>query len=203
MQGKKGQFNRERVNQVFWFLQWLFLLGALVLAARPCLGFAKRAMLQWEARRTWAARERSTVPSSGAPIAWLVGSSGSLDTLVLFDATPHNLSSFPCLSARGALPGRNGTLIIQGHRDHHFRHIGRLQLGDRVRLETFQDELLTYRVVEREILTIDQLEQRFQGENGFQGLVLITCYPFRYVGPAPERFLVWLAPEGEEGRLIR
>lgn len=35
-----------------------------------------------------------------------------------------------------------------------------------------------------------------------QSLVLFTCYPFHYIGPAPDRYLVWARPIGTESSLL-
>ncbi len=173
-------------------IQVVCFASAAALMGRPVASMVKRAYLEWHAERIWSARKGIDTPQAGTPIAWLRAEPARLDTLILYGATPDNLSKFPCLSARGVLPENEGTRIIQGHRDVHFKELGGFDIGDEAHLETRGGSIQTYRVVEREILTKEQLERRFRYPRPFDGLVLITCYPFRYTGPAPQRYLVWL-----------
>ncbi len=86
-----------------------------------------------------------------------------------------------------ALPGSAGNCIIAGHRDTHFRVLKDIKDGDDIILETLSGQYL-YRVhLTRIIPTTDTavLEPTETPQ-----LSLITCYPFYYIGSAPERFLV-------------
>ncbi len=86
-----------------------------------------------------------------------------------------------------ALPGAAGNCIIAGHRDTHFRVLKDIKDGDDIILETLSGQYL-YRVhLTRIIPTTDTavLEPTKTPQ-----LSLITCYPFYYIGSAPERFLV-------------
>jgi len=86
-----------------------------------------------------------------------------------------------------ALPGEDGNAVLAGHRDGWFRELGNVALGDTV-IVTMQSGRFVYRVHTLDIVeptSVDVLEPTDLPE-----LTLITCYPFRYVGPAPQRFIV-------------
>ena len=78
-------------------------------------------------------------------------------------------------------------MALAGHRDTDFRALGQLKRGDRVELATsegsFAYEVEWIRIVEPH--RVDVLEP-----DGSPTLTLVTCYPFRYVGRAPLRYVV-------------
>lgn len=86
-----------------------------------------------------------------------------------------------------ALPGERGNVGLAAHRDTFFRRLGEIRVDDQVRLVT-PDGTFTYRVegtrvVEpQDVWVLDQTTD--------PALTLITCYPFRYIGSAPQRFIV-------------
>jgi len=86
-----------------------------------------------------------------------------------------------------ALPGEPGNVGLAAHRDTFFRRLGEIRVDDQVRLVT-PDGTFTYRVegtrvVEpQDVWVLDQTTD--------PALTLITCYPFRYIGSAPQRFIV-------------
>ncbi len=86
-----------------------------------------------------------------------------------------------------ALPGRGGNTALAGHRDTFFRPLRRIKVDDRIRLvvppHTYEYRVESTRVVEPD--AIDVLES-----TGSEELTLLTCYPFRFIGPAPQRFVV-------------
>ena len=86
-----------------------------------------------------------------------------------------------------ALPGGNGNAALAGHRDTFFRGLSEIRLGDTILVTTlegsFEYRVESYRVVgPRDTGVLENL--------GEPVLTLVTCYPFHYLGPAPERFIV-------------
>ena len=59
----------------------------------------------------------------------------------------------------------------------------------------------TYRVVSREIVTPKDV--RVLAATPAPRLTLITCYPFTYIGAAPERLIVVAEPIGAKARASR
>jgi len=94
------------------------------------------------------------------------------------------------------LPGESGNVALAGHRDSFFRNLGRVHPGDRVRMTT-PDGVFEYRVESRLVVKPGDMAVLSQSES--PTLTLITCYPFRYIGSAPERFVV-RARQVEGGR---
>jgi sortase A len=89
-----------------------------------------------------------------------------------------------------ALPGSNGNCVIAGHRDTHFRLLKNVQQGDRIEIETAAGAF-TYRVSAISVVTPrNTASLRPTGE---PVLNLVTCYPFYFAGPAPQRFVVHAA----------
>lgn len=85
-----------------------------------------------------------------------------------------------------ALPWQPGNTVLAGHRDTVFRRLGELQRGDRLRVTTAHGVFdyrvtRTLRVSPRDVSVLDP---------DAAALTLITCYPFTWLGSAPERWIV-------------
>jgi sortase A len=86
-----------------------------------------------------------------------------------------------------ALPGQNGNVGVAGHRDTLFRGLRAIGRNDRIRFQTLNGSY-DYQVESIEIVRPDDIGVLASG--GHPELTLVTCYPFYYVGPAPDRFVV-------------
>lgn len=86
-----------------------------------------------------------------------------------------------------ALPGQSGNMVIAGHRDSFFRPLRGIHPGDRIMLKTprgsYDYEVESTSVVAPQDLSVLQDSRQRQ-------LTLITCYPFSWIGSAPNRFIV-------------
>jgi sortase A len=89
------------------------------------------------------------------------------------------------------LPGREGNSAIAAHRDTFFRKLQGVRAGDRVQFSTVR-ETSEYVVESTEIVEPD--DTRVIESRGLRELTLISCYPFYFVGPAPQRFIVHATP---------
>jgi sortase A len=87
-----------------------------------------------------------------------------------------------------ALPGESGNIGIAGHRDTFFRSLRHIQREDIITLTTLRGEY-RYRVVSIKVVGPYDLTV-LESDGGNQILTLVTCYPFYYVGSAPDRFIV-------------
>jgi sortase A len=85
------------------------------------------------------------------------------------------------------MPWEPGNSAIAGHRDGLFRPMKDVKVGDEIRFRTTQDEF-RYRVTKTSIVWPDDLSV-LEPTTG-PTLTLITCYPFRFVGSAPKRFVI-------------
>ena len=86
-----------------------------------------------------------------------------------------------------AMPGSSGNVGLAGHRDTFFRALRGVQEGDTILLTTLSGSY-EYRVKSYEVVT--PRDTRVLADSGEASLTLVTCYPFHYLGPAPERFIV-------------
>lgn len=80
-----------------------------------------------------------------------------------------------------------GNLGIAGHRDGFFRPLRNIRSGDLLYLDT-TIATIRYRVVRTSIVAPTDLSV-LDATSG-RTVTLITCYPFYYIGPAPQRFIV-------------
>jgi sortase A len=88
------------------------------------------------------------------------------------------------------MPGDAGNVGIAGHRDGFFRGLKDISVGDEIDL-IMTKEKTTYVVDQIEIVSpadVHVLEPR-----STSSLTLVTCYPFYFVGDAPQRFIVHAA----------
>ncbi len=86
-----------------------------------------------------------------------------------------------------ALPGGPGNVVIAGHRDTFFRALRRIRKDDDIIFTTTQG-IYNYHV--GSIEKVGPQDVQVLDASPQPTLTLVTCYPFDYIGPAPERFVV-------------
>jgi sortase A len=86
-----------------------------------------------------------------------------------------------------SLPGQPGNIGVSGHRDTFFRPLRNIRQNDFITLTTPLGSY-HYRVVGTSVL--DPSDVHVLDGDANQILTLVTCYPFYFVGSAPERFIV-------------
>lgn len=86
-----------------------------------------------------------------------------------------------------ALPGQPGNVGISAHRDTFFRPLRNIRQNDTITFTTLQGDY-RYRVVSTKVVAADDVAVLDPGREEI--LTLVTCHPFYYVGPAPDRFIV-------------
>jgi sortase A len=86
-------------------------------------------------------------------------------------------------------PGENGQIVLSGHRDTVFRHLGELEIGDPLEVKMpygdYEYEIISTKIVDADDTSIITLQ------NNEEELIVTTCYPFSYVGNAPERYIIY------------
>lgn len=173
------------------FAAAVFCTAAIALGAMPGLRLVERIARDWQSERLyseWREIRKSLIVSraplaSNEPVGWLSIPASGIKTLVVFDATDENLSRYPCLHAASQSP--DAPAIIIAHRDSHFRGLRKLSPGDDVEFESL-NPYSHFRV--RETRVIDPAEiPAMLGERRPDELVLLTCWPFDYIGAAPQR----------------
>jgi sortase A len=86
-----------------------------------------------------------------------------------------------------ALPGAPGNMGLAAHRDTFFRRLREINPGDVIRFVAVEGTF-TYAV--ESTLVVDPDDLWVLNPTPEPSLTLVTCYPFTYVGDAPERFIV-------------
>jgi len=85
------------------------------------------------------------------------------------------------------LPGQHSNVALAGHRDTFFRGLRNIHKDDEITLTTLHGSYL-YRVDTTQIVEPEDIGVLHATADDI--LTLVTCYPFYFVGPAPQRFIV-------------
>jgi sortase A len=86
-----------------------------------------------------------------------------------------------------AFPGESGNIGLAGHRDTFFRRLRDIRVDDEIRIVT-PEETYAFRVERTNV--VRPRDTWVLNETPTPALTLVTCYPFTYVGSAPDRFIV-------------
>lgn len=188
------------------WVQWLLVSAGLMSLAVGAALVAESVFFQHAGRRSL-----QTVPSasSAPPAQQPTGTAGvapppgplvrgaalgtirigrvGLSAVVLHGSDERTLRRGPGHLENTPLPGAEGNTVIAGHRDSFFRPLRHVRIGDDILIDTpagrFEYRVTSLRVVKPGDLSV--LDQ-----HGDDALTLITCYPFRVLGNAPDRFIV-------------
>jgi sortase A len=120
-----------------------------------------------------------------------------MDAIVIEGASRRELSEGPGHMKETAQPGETGNAVITAHRDTFFRHIYELDKGDQIQVRR-RGRTFTYAVTGKRIVKPEDISV-IKPTNDPQ-LTLITCYPTYYIGPAPERLVVFSRLVESEGQ---
>ncbi|HZR32338.1 MAG TPA: class D sortase [Terriglobales bacterium] len=111
-----------------------------------------------------------------------------LDAVVVEGTSRHQLLLGPGHMKQTPAPGENGNSVITAHRDTFFRHIYELHKGDVIVVQRdgkeYHYEVMGKRIVQPDDVSVVKASSDAE-------LTLITCYPTYYIGPAPERLVVF------------
>jgi LPXTG-site transpeptidase (sortase) family protein len=149
----------------------------------------------WSANRIRSYRAVLGTPV-GEPVAILNVPSLKLQVPVYHDTSESSLNRGAGLIEGMALPDRGGNLGIAGHRDGFFRVLKDIRKGDLIEVRT-RVALHRYRVSSIEIVA--QNDIRLLADTQLPEVRLVTCFPFYFLGSAPQRFIVsgayeWVPP---------
>lgn len=86
-----------------------------------------------------------------------------------------------------SLPGQQGNIGVAGHRDSLFRGLRDVTDNDEIVFET-PNATYHYRVKRTQIVMPQDVGVLNPGPS--PEITLVTCYPFEYIGSAPQRFIV-------------
>ena len=88
---------------------------------------------------------------------------------------------------QSVLPGEEDNCVLSGHRDTVFTKLGKLKIGDQLIVQTsagtFTYEIKLIRIVDKDDKTVIV-------PTDHAVLTLTTCYPFLFIGSAPNRYIL-------------
>jgi sortase A len=153
---------------------------------------ASRELIQWHQQRSVAATSHApALVPDGTAIKGLIGridiSRLGLSVVVIEGTTAHTLRRAAGHIEGTALPGEQGNVGISAHRDTLFRPLKDIHQGDIIMVTTPGGEY-RYQVVSTKVVSPENTS--VLDSDGSEILTLVTCYPFYFVGPAPDRFIV-------------
>lgn len=94
-----------------------------------------------------------------------------------------------------AFPGQKDQIVLSGHRDTVFRNFDQLVIGDTFVLKlpygTFEYEIFDTEIVPADDTTV------IRSTAPEEILTVTTCYPFYFIGNAPDRFIFYAKPVDE------
>ncbi len=163
--------------------------------------YLRGAVARERARAEWTKVMRSSTISaitslgltrvaSGAPVVRVIIPSIRLDEVVVEGLSDKDLWAGPGHMPGTVFPGQNGNSVISAHRDRHFHRLDDLRVGDVVETQTAAMSV-RWRITQRRVVGKDE---RVIFESQTPMLTLTTCWPTRYVGPAPDRLLLTAEP---------
>ncbi|MGK7376267.1 class D sortase [Planococcus sp. 1R117A] len=89
--------------------------------------------------------------------------------------------------ADSVLPGEADNSVLSGHRDTVFRKLGEVGKGDLLVVQTSAGKF-TYKV--RQVRIVDQEDRTVIVPKPKATLTVSTCYPFDFIGYAPDRYIL-------------
>jgi sortase A len=89
--------------------------------------------------------------------------------------------------SQSVLPGEKNNCVISGHRETAFRRIGELKIGDALIVKTSAGTF-TYEVKGTRIVHKDDKTVIVPTDDAV--LTMTTCYPFNFIGSAPDRYII-------------
>jgi sortase A len=173
----------------------LLAAGVIALAYAAYVAIDSHMYQATERRQFELARQSSpvvpapvvAVPPNGDSIGVIEIPRIGIAVVVVQGDSPDILNRAVGHIADTALPGNTGNVVLAGHRDTFFRALQDLRVGDAITMKTPQRDFdyfveSTFVVGPTDVWVVDA--------RGGHTLTLITCYPFSYIGPAPDRFIV-------------
>ncbi len=124
---------------------------------------------------------------AGSPLGRIEISSIGLVAMIMEGVDGKTLRVAVGHIPRTALPGQQGNVALAGHRDTFFRGLRNIHKDDEITLVTLHGSYL-YRVDSTQV--VDPKDIKVLAPTVGDILTLVTCYPFYFVGPAPNRFIV-------------
>jgi len=140
----------------------------------------------WDPKRI-AAYEQSLIGSKASPLAVMAVERLGLRVPVFEGTGDAQLNRGAGWIEGTARPFEQGNIGVAGHRDGFFRPLKDAKVGDRIELKTAESTAI---YVVDEIAIVSPEDVHVLQPRARPSLTLVTCYPFYFVGNAPQRYIV-------------
>jgi sortase A len=130
---------------------------------------------------------RKPAPATGAPLGRIEIPRLGVSAVIRAGSDARTLRLAVGYIPGTALPGEGGNIGLAAHRDTFFRRLRDIRTGDEIRIVT-PDGTFAYAVQRTNI--VQPKDTWVLNRTSEPALTLVTCYPFNYVGSAPQRFIV-------------
>jgi LPXTG-site transpeptidase (sortase) family protein len=186
----------NRYERVLRCAEWLLVTIGAVLIALATTRYVAANRVQAQLQATLqAARATDPPPLEGtarrARFPWNVAIARLGVSVAVLEGTNEHTLAYAAGHILGThQPGQRGTVGIAAHRDTFFRPLRGIRLGDLVQVDT-PGGRFEYRV---ESTAVVGPEDTRLLRSAADTLVLVTCFPFNFVGAAPRRFVVRCVP---------
>jgi sortase A len=140
----------------------------------------------WSKERV-KAYEESLTEAASAPLGILRIPKIGLEVAVLEGTDDFTLNRAVGHIEDTARPGEAGNVGIAGHRDGYFRGLKEIARGDTMELETLSG-VDSYRITD--IWIVKPEDVQVLDPTPQPSVTLVACYPFYFVGHAPQRYIV-------------
>jgi sortase A len=176
----------------WWSVERVLSAVGCILLAYGTVGLAKPRLMRIAPTAASNLQALSTVQSHSSPVP-PIRASATLDIPRLrFSATvvegdeDQGLEFGAVHLAGTAELGGMGNAVVAGHRDTVFRPLQYLRIGDVIEVAGEKKHTFTVKTIQ----VVDATDVTVLKSDLRSILTLVTCYPFRYIGSAPKRFVV-------------
>jgi sortase A len=202
--------SRHVEHRLLRWVEYLFLgLGVLALGVCALVYFQARFYQAREGRQFAGSKPPIATPSlrpsavplrltvrDGSPLSRLDIPRLGISVVVVEGVTTRDLRLGLGHIPGTAFPDEFGNVGIAGHRDTFLRQLRKIRTQDLITITTlagsYQYSVDWTRIVRpRDVAVLDSVEEPI--------LTIVTCYPFYWVGSAPERFIVRAKQIGRAG----
>ncbi len=125
-------------------------------------------------------------PHSGEPIGRISIPRLHLSTTIVEGVDEDALGLGVGHMPESASLGGSGNIVLAGHRDTAFWPLRNVRKGDRVQITA--DKKFTY--VVKSLTVVKPSDVSLLRPTSESILTVVTCYPFRHIGPAPKRMII-------------
>lgn len=198
---RKEKHSKKQVRIFKWVLIsipiFFILVGATIVIifgwemTRSTANLARTVVLPYRPdheKKTFDSEYWSTIPKPGQDIGTLSVASLDLSYPVVQGTRDDVLDQGIGHLMGTLLPGQGGHVVLSGHRDTVFRKLGDLEIGDEVTFTTVYGDFV-YETVGFDIVPAGDTTVAVPKD--YEALTLTTCYPFNFIGSAPERYVVY------------